>query len=178
VGILSCTTADECPNLPPDGGHGAGKARAFGRSGPGTRRGSAAGKAMRTNGDTLIHRQTVNDPTGAAMASKTIEQWAKSHGFSRGFFYILREQGRAPRTMKINACRRISDESDAEWVRAREAETAETELHGGALAVPMQTRDLIGRDGAATNVPRDENTFSNPAAKKLRSRPACARRST
>ena len=80
--------------------------------------------------------------------------------------------------MKINARRRISDESDAEWVRAREAETAEAELHRGALAVPMQTRDLIGRDGAATNVPRDENTFSNPAAKKLRTRPACARRST
>jgi hypothetical protein len=59
------------------------------------------------------------------MASKTIEEWAKSHRFSRGFFYILEKQGKAPRAFKIGACRRITDESDADWVQAREAESAD-----------------------------------------------------
>jgi hypothetical protein len=58
------------------------------------------------------------------MASMTIEEWAKSHRFSRGFFYVLDKQGRAPRTLKIGVARRITAESDAEWVRAREAEQA------------------------------------------------------
>jgi predicted DNA-binding transcriptional regulator AlpA len=83
---------------------------------------------MRTNGDTLIHRQTVNDPTGAAMTSMTIDQWCKSHAFSRGHYYKLKKRLKAPKKMKIGRCVRITPESDAEWVRAREAETAETEL--------------------------------------------------
>jgi predicted DNA-binding transcriptional regulator AlpA len=59
------------------------------------------------------------------MASKTIEEWAKSHRFSRGFFYILEKRGKAPRTMKIGTARRITDESDVDWVRARETESAD-----------------------------------------------------
>jgi hypothetical protein len=57
------------------------------------------------------------------MASKTIDEWCKSHGFSRGFYYILKKQKKAPRTMEIGAARRISEEADAEWTRAREAES-------------------------------------------------------
>jgi len=58
------------------------------------------------------------------MATKTIEQWCESHGFSRSFFYVLKKRGKAPRTMSVGTCVRISDEADVEWVRARETETA------------------------------------------------------
>jgi hypothetical protein len=54
------------------------------------------------------------------MSSKTIQQWCDSHGFSRGFFYILKRQNKAPRTFNAGAAVRISDEADTEWVRARE----------------------------------------------------------
>jgi hypothetical protein len=58
------------------------------------------------------------------MSSKTIQQWCDSHHISRGMFYILDARGEAPRTFNAGKCRRISDEADAEWVRAREAESA------------------------------------------------------
>jgi hypothetical protein len=58
------------------------------------------------------------------MPSKTISQWTKSHGYSRGFWYILKKKKKAPRTFRALSTERISDEADAEWVREREAETA------------------------------------------------------
>jgi hypothetical protein len=66
------------------------------------------------------------------MASKSIEEWARSHGFSRGFFYLLKKRGIAPRIFNVGAAVRISDEADAEWVRQREAE-----------AVPMEPSNKI-----------------------------------
>lgn len=57
------------------------------------------------------------------MSSMTIDEWAKCHRVSRGFFYILEKQGKAPRTWNAGRCRRITDEANAEWVRAREAES-------------------------------------------------------
>ena len=62
------------------------------------------------------------------MGSMSITQWAKSHGLSRGMYYLLEKEGKAPRTMMIRSCPRISDEADAEWVRAREAEAAAPEI--------------------------------------------------
>jgi hypothetical protein len=53
----------------------------------------------------------------------TIDRWAESHELSRAFFYVLEKQGKAPRTYNVGKCRRISDEADLEWVRAREAES-------------------------------------------------------
>jgi hypothetical protein len=55
------------------------------------------------------------------MASKTIEEWTKSHGFSRSFFYVLKKRNLGPRTFSAGAAVRISDEADADWVRSREA---------------------------------------------------------
>jgi hypothetical protein len=66
------------------------------------------------------------------MSSKTIQQWCDSHGFSRGFFYILKKRDLAPRTFNAGAAVRISDEADAEWTRAREAESAATPARGAA----------------------------------------------
>ena len=40
-------------------------------------------------------------------------------------FYSLIEGGKAPRTIKLGATLRITEDADAEWVREREAETAQ-----------------------------------------------------
>jgi hypothetical protein len=39
-------------------------------------------------------------------------------------FYILDKRGEAPRTFNAGKCRRISDEADVEWTRAREDESS------------------------------------------------------
>jgi hypothetical protein len=52
------------------------------------------------------------------MASKSIPQWCKDRGFSRSFFYVLDQQGRAPKTRYVNTRRIITDEDDAEWERS------------------------------------------------------------
>jgi len=57
------------------------------------------------------------------MSSKTIQKWCDSDGFSRGFFYSLKKRKQAPRTFNAGGAVRISDEADAEWVRARESES-------------------------------------------------------
>lgn len=57
------------------------------------------------------------------MSSKSISKWCESHGLSRGMFYNLDKIGKAPKTFNVLRSRRISDEADAEWVKAREAES-------------------------------------------------------
>jgi hypothetical protein len=58
------------------------------------------------------------------MSSKTIQKWCDSHGFSREFFYVLKKRNLAPRTFNAGTAVRISDEADAEWMRARESESS------------------------------------------------------
>jgi hypothetical protein len=59
----------------------------------------------------------------------TLSDWLKKRNFSRSFFYVLRAQGKAPRHYYAGKVVRITPEADAEWLKAREAESA-------ALAVP------------------------------------------
>lgn len=55
--------------------------------------------------------------------SFTIDSWCAEHDLSRSTFYKLRKEGRAPRLFEVTpGCPRISDEANAEWVKAREAE--------------------------------------------------------
>ena len=61
------------------------------------------------------------------MSSKSIKRWCDDRDLSRGMFYILDRQGKAPRTMKIGRRRLITDEADATWERERQAESAATE---------------------------------------------------
>ncbi len=68
------------------------------------------------------------------MASKTIQEWCKSRGFSRGFFYILDSQGKAPQTFNVGRRRLISDEDDIEWERARRAESVASKQPEAAAA--------------------------------------------
>jgi hypothetical protein len=62
------------------------------------------------------------------MGSKAIDEWTSSHGFSRSYFYLLKKRGKAPRTMKVGACVRITDDANNEWEREREAESARAEV--------------------------------------------------
>lgn len=54
--------------------------------------------------------------------SFTIGEWCERRRVSRAMYYKLREQGRAPKTHYAGAKALISDEADAAWVAAREAE--------------------------------------------------------
>jgi predicted DNA-binding transcriptional regulator AlpA len=60
------------------------------------------------------------------MASKTIDEWCRSHRLSRSTFYNLKKIGKAPRTINIGTAVRITDEADKEWSAAREAEALDT----------------------------------------------------
>ena len=52
--------------------------------------------------------------------SYTIPEWCKRHRFSRAKFYDMDKRGTAPFTFWAGRCRRISEQADEEWVRARE----------------------------------------------------------
>jgi hypothetical protein len=55
--------------------------------------------------------------------SYSVSEWCDRHGFSRGFYYLLLKRGKAPVTFSAGRLKRISEEADADWVAAREAET-------------------------------------------------------
>jgi predicted DNA-binding transcriptional regulator AlpA len=57
--------------------------------------------------------------------SYSIADWCALHSLSRGFFYKLDARGEAPRTFKLGAIRRISDDANNEWLAAREAASME-----------------------------------------------------
>jgi hypothetical protein len=57
-------------------------------------------------------------------ASYTINQWCERRQVSRAMFYKLEAQGLAPRTHNAGKKRLISEQSDADWVREREAASA------------------------------------------------------
>jgi predicted DNA-binding transcriptional regulator AlpA len=55
------------------------------------------------------------------MNSMTIQKWCASHGFSRGFFYILKKRNEAPATIKVGRAVRITERANREWLAEREA---------------------------------------------------------
>jgi predicted DNA-binding transcriptional regulator AlpA len=71
-------------------------------------------------------RKTVKRLLGArGELSLTIPEFCAAEGISRAFFYELKKQGRAPRTMRHgDGCVRISPEARQDWRRAQEAATA------------------------------------------------------
>ena len=54
----------------------------------------------------------------------TVTEFCAAHGVSRAMFYLLVEQGLAPRSFKVGARRLISIEAADDWRRAREAASA------------------------------------------------------
>jgi hypothetical protein len=59
-------------------------------------------------------------------ASYTIAEWCDRRRLSLAMFYKLDQQNLAPRSYYVGRKRCISDEADAEWLAAREAETERT----------------------------------------------------
>lgn len=51
----------------------------------------------------------------------SIDEFCKAHGISRSFYYKLRNAGKAPVEMHVEARVLISDERAAEWRKQREA---------------------------------------------------------
>jgi len=68
------------------------------------------------------------------MGSISIDDWCRTHGFSRSFFYVLRNRGDAPRLMRVGKCIRISEEANTKWVAEREAQTNKATKAPGAAA--------------------------------------------
>jgi hypothetical protein len=59
-------------------------------------------------------------------ASFSITQFCKRHHLPESQYHKLRSEGRGPRTMRTGSVGvRISREAEADWIAAREAETAE-----------------------------------------------------
>jgi hypothetical protein len=56
-------------------------------------------------------------------ASYTLDEWCARRRISRAMFYKLDQQGLAPKSHYAGARRLISDQADAEWLAAREAES-------------------------------------------------------
>ncbi len=55
-------------------------------------------------------------------ASYTLDEWCDRRRISRAMFYKMDAQGKAPQTHYAGTKRLVSDEADAAWIRAREAE--------------------------------------------------------
>jgi len=49
-----------------------------------------------------------------------IKEFCASHGISRAQFYVLKDEGRAPRTYTVGRRRYVSAEAAAEWRRQME----------------------------------------------------------
>lgn len=57
----------------------------------------------------------MNNPKEALSYALSVESFCEQYGISRSFFYKLRRQGKAPRTMTIGRRRLITPDAIAEW---------------------------------------------------------------
>lgn len=55
--------------------------------------------------------------------SHTIGQWCALRSISRPFYYKLKAKGLGPREMRVLGKILITDDADAEWQQARQAES-------------------------------------------------------
>jgi predicted DNA-binding transcriptional regulator AlpA len=62
--------------------------------------------------------------------SSTIDEFCERHRFSRATFYNLRRAGRAPTVKKIGTRSIITNEAEAEWLKALAQETAAAAIAG------------------------------------------------
>jgi predicted DNA-binding transcriptional regulator AlpA len=76
-----------------------------------------------------VRRVTPSEKRAAAAANlpslaMSIPEFCQRHNISLSFFYLLRERGEAPQTMRVGGRRLISIEEAARWRRERQTETA------------------------------------------------------
>lgn len=55
------------------------------------------------------------------LRSFTIQQWCAMRGYSRGYFYKLRNENNAPDVIGKDKATRITDAADARWLKRQEA---------------------------------------------------------
>jgi hypothetical protein len=60
-------------------------------------------------------------PNVIGKKASSIDEFCQAHGISRSFYYKLRNAGKAPVEMHVEARVLISDERAAEWRKQREA---------------------------------------------------------
>ena len=70
-------------------------------------------------------------------SSLSVAEWCDAHGFSVAFFYKMRAEGWAPRTMSVGGCERISEQADRDWIAERE----KAALLGVRRALPDNSPD-------------------------------------
>jgi hypothetical protein len=70
----------------------------------------------------MSNREKQNRDARWQGGSFTVGEWCDYRRISRAMFYKLDQQGLTPRSYYVGAKRLISDEADAAWMRAREAE--------------------------------------------------------
>jgi len=56
--------------------------------------------------------------------SLSVSEWCSHRGMSRAMFYLLRAEGKAPKTYCVGKRRYVGPTADREWLAAREAEAA------------------------------------------------------
>lgn len=56
-----------------------------------------------------------------SQSSDTISGLCRRHRFSRGSYYNMKKRGNGPREMRYGHSVRITDEAEADWIRALEA---------------------------------------------------------
>jgi predicted DNA-binding transcriptional regulator AlpA len=57
------------------------------------------------------------------MKTYPLDQWLQLRDFSRPFWYVLKKRGEAPRHFNVGRRVFVTEEADAEWLKAREAES-------------------------------------------------------
>lgn len=74
-------------------------------------------------------KNTIDDFTSR---DRTIDGFCARHGFSRSKYYLDRARGLTPREYVVGKLVRISEEAEAAWVKAREADgdARRTALYG------------------------------------------------
>jgi predicted DNA-binding transcriptional regulator AlpA len=60
----------------------------------------------------------------AQRRAMTLEEWCAARRISRGMFYKLRRQGRAPRTYTVGTRRFVSNEADQAWQAEQESQNS------------------------------------------------------
>jgi phage terminase small subunit len=55
----------------------------------------------------------------------SVEDFCKAHGISRAMYYVLKKQGKAPRSFRVGNKPLISTEAAAEWRRQMESMESE-----------------------------------------------------
>jgi hypothetical protein len=84
----------------------------------------------------------------------TIDEFCEAHRISRALYYKLRRLGLGPREMVVLSRRIISAEAAAEWRRAREAASSDSDAEVAAVAGQCDGHRSKPTDSSAKTIRR------------------------